>query len=265
MRISAFIILLYFCSNLFSQGDFSGGYVGMNIGGYFANKNTAQMYSGGSNFSLFGVEWAFNNPFYKPDIDNYFQYPYDIVELPQDMTYRPALDFGFVAGYNKDNSAGVFIEANVSQINIQDAFVVQINNPNNTNPGGLYESVLIFGEEQRLNINLGGKFEVFEKNGLQGFIPLYANINAIKLSKNYFVLNNRQYPIVHNIQGFTNERPGGMGFGGGSGFGVRYGFNDKISFELNYKIMYSKITMIKSIGFIEWGIQQAIGVSILWG
>ena len=211
------LTVLYSLPNL-AQGE-KGGYIGLNGGAFFANKNTAMMYSGGNNFSIYGIEWAFQNQYYKPDLDNYFQYPYEIVELPEGMTYRPSLDLGIIAGFNMDESAGLFIEMNVAQLKVQDVFVVEINNPNNTNPGDQYEQIPIFGEEQRLNINAGLRFRVFENNGLTGFVPLYLNVNAVQLKRNYVYINNRQYNIVPNIQGYTVDMPGGTGVGGGSGFG----------------------------------------------
>ena len=265
MKLLTSITLAFISLTTISQTDFTGGFIGVNGGAYFANKNTAMMYSGGNQFSVYGIEWAFQNQYYKPDLDNYFQYPYEIAELPEGMTYRPSLDIGLIMGYNMDNSAAVFLEANIAQLKIQDVFVVEINNPNNTSPSAQYEQIPIFGEEQRLNINAGFRFGVFEKNGLNGFVPIYGNINAVQLKRNYFVINNRQYPIVHNIQGYTNERPGGAGYGAGTGFGMRYGINDNIILEANYNIMYSKITMLKSAGFQEWGLQHGIGIRVIWG
>lgn len=227
------------------------------------------MYSGGSNFSIYGIEWAFDHPNYKTDFDNYFQYPYEIVELPQDMSYRASIEIGGIVGYRVDNSLEVFAEANFGMLRVQDVFVVEIQNPNSTTVDYPLEQLPVFGEEQRLNFNLGARFSVFENNGLVGYLPLFGNFNSVKVERNYFIVNNREYNIVHNIQGITNQKPGGNGFGGGTGFGVKYRLNDRILLDASYNAHYSKVTMIRETAtqseFSIWGLHHSVLFRVLWG
>ncbi|WP_258541436.1 hypothetical protein [Parvicella tangerina] len=265
--LQSFLVLLISVSGV-AQDD-SGIFFGVNLGAHIANKKTAIMYSGGSNFSLYGIEWAFDHPNYKPDFDNYFQYPYEIVELPQDMTYRPSLEIGGIIGYSVDQSLDIFLEANVGMLKVQDVFVVEIQDPTSTSVDYPLEQFPVFGEEQRLNINAGLRFTVFENNGVIGYLPLFGNFNSVKIERNYFVVNNREYNIVHNIQGITNERPGGTGFGGGSGFGFKYRLSDQIILDASYNAHYTKVTMIKESSirpeFSEWGLHHSVLLRILWG
>ncbi len=262
-------VLICFLSLVSLGQDGSGVFFGVNIGAHVANKKTAMMYSGGSNFSLYGIEWAFEHPNYKPDFDNYFQYPYEIVELPEGMTYRPSLEIGGILGYSVDQSLDFFVEANFGMLKIQDVFVVEIQDPNSNTVDYPLEQFPVFGEEQRLNINAGLRLTIFENNGLIGYLPLFGNFNSVQVERNYFVVNNREYNIVHNIQGITNERPGGSGFGGGSGLGVKYGLTDKIILDASYNAHFSKITMIKESStrpeFSAWGIHHSVLLRILWG
>jgi hypothetical protein len=249
--------------------DESGVFFGVNVGAHVANKKTAMMYSGGSNFSLYGIEWAMSHPSYKPDFDTYFEYPYEIVELPEGMTYRPSIEIGGILGYSVDNSLDLFVEANFGMLKIQDVFVVEIQNPNTNTVDYPLEQLPVFGEEQRLNINAGLRLSVFDKNGVLGYLPLFVNFNSVQVERNYFVVNNRQYNIVHNIQGITNERPGGSGYGGGSGLGIKYRMTDRIIFDASYNAHFSKVTMIKESSiqpeFSAWGLHHSILFRVLWG
>lgn len=266
----SFIAVFIICLSIlgFSQEE-PGFFMGINAGGYKANKNTAMMYSGGSNFSLYGIEWAFSYPNYKRDFDNYFQYPYSIVELPEGMTYLTSLEIGGIIGYRVDQSLDVYLEANVGKLKVQDVFVVEVQNPNTGSVNYPLEQYPVFGEEQRLNINFGGRFTLFEQQGIIGYLPLFLNFNSVKVAKNYFVVNNKQYNIVHNIQGITNQQPGGIGYGGGSGFGVKYRLTDQIILDASYNGIYSKITMIRESAtqpeFSAWGLHHSILLRVIWG
>lgn len=252
----------------FSQ-DESKVFFGVNIGSHIASKKTAMMYSGGSNFSLYGIEWAFSHPYYKPDFDTYFEYPYTIVELPIGMTYRASVEVGGIIGYHVDNSLEVYAEANIGMLKVQDVFVVEIQNPNTNTVNYPLEQLPVFGEEQRLNLNFGARFTLFENNGVFGYLPLFGNFNNVKVERNYFVVNNREYNLVHNIQGITNERPGGSGYGAGSGLGIKYRLSDKFLIDASYNAIYSKVTMIKESSvqpeFSTWGLHHSVLLRILWG
>ncbi|MCB9196008.1 MAG: hypothetical protein H6600_08575 [Flavobacteriales bacterium] len=268
-RTILFILAFISISNIHSQEDESGFFFGVNIGSFMANKNTAMMYSGGSNYSLYGIEWAFQNPNYKPDLDNYFQYPYSIVELPQGMTYRPSVEIGGIIGYHVDESVALYAEANVGKLKVQDVFVVEIDNPNTNSVQKPLEQFPIYGEEQRLNFNGGARFTVFKQNGVLGYLPLFGNFNSVKLERNYFIVNNKIYNIVHNLQGITNNRPGGVGYGFGTGLGFKYRISDKILVDACYSGVYAKVTMIRESStqsaFTAWGLHHSILFRILWG
>lgn len=263
------VAIISFNSNSFRAQEESGVFFGVNVGSHIASKKTAMMYSGGSNFSNYGIEWAFQNPYYKTDFDNYFQYPYEIVELPIGMTYRPSIEIGGILGYRVDQSLDFFVEANFGMLKVQDVFVVEIRNPNTNTVNYPLEQFPVFGEEQRLNINGGVRISIFENNGVVGYLPLFGNFNSVKLERNYFVVNNKQYNIVHNVQGITNNRPGGTGYGAGSGLGIKYQFADQFILDASYNAIYSKVTMIRETdtqpAFAEWGIHHSILLKIIWG
>jgi hypothetical protein len=240
----------------------SGVFVGLGAGAHMANKKTAMMYSGGSNFTAFGISNIFSNPQIKPELDSYFQYDYSIVELPEGMRYRPSVEVGAMAGYRTETGTVFYLESNFSNLRIEDVFVVEVKNPNT---GGQYplEQIPLFGFERRVNINAGFQVNIAESGGAQVYWPLFANMNSVRVDKNYFVINNKQYFISHVVPGFPNQKPGGMGFGGGSGLGVRYPIDSRITADFSYNLLYSRIRMTEQ--FREWGVHHSVMVKIIWG
>lgn len=267
-KIISIIFTFLLFSGYLAQSE-SGVFFGVNAGAHIANKKTAIMYSGGSNFSMYGIEWAFDYPNYKRDFDAYFQYPYEIVELPEGMTYRPSLEIGGILGYSVDNSLDVFVEANFGMLKVQDVFVVEIQDPNTGSVNYPLEQFPVFGEEQRLNLNLGARFSIFQNEVVTGYLPLFGNFNSVKVERNYFIVNNKQYNIIHSIPGITNQRPGGNGFGGGSGLGIKYLLTERITLDFSYNAIYSKVTMIRESStqpaFSVWGLHHSVLLRVLWG
>lgn len=256
------LVSLFTFSSIFSQ-ESGSVFVGINVGGFFANKNTAVLYTGADAFSNYGVEDLFSNTINKPIFDNYFQYPYAIVELPQTWKYRPALDIGGHFGIHLDGENALYVDVNFSSLDFENFFTVAIEDPNNQSPDPTYEQIALFGEEKRMNINLGLQLSLYQEKGLNAYFSLFGNLNSTRLEKNYFVVNGRQYFINHVLIGQPNVKPGGVGLGGGAGLGVKYKFNDKFTFDLAYSLYYSKTKMKED--FAPWGVHNGITFRIIWG
>ena len=243
--------------------DKKGLFMSLGFGSYFANSNTAVIYDGVSKYSLIGIGYYFTMEPFRTQFEEYFKYPYEIVELPQNMKYRPGRDVSWQLGYRFEDGSAFYAEANFAQLNIQDVFVIAIDDPNRKSPEKLLQQIPVFGKEQRLNINTGFHIPFIHEKGFTAYIPLFANINSTKLESNYFVINNQQYQIVHNFQGVTNTRIGGMGFGGGSGVGVKMKFNKSFSMDVGYNLIYSRIRMTEELR--PFGVHQSILAKIVWG
>ncbi len=242
--------------------------LGVNGGAYLANKKTAMLYSGFNPAVNFGVERLFNNSFFRTQyLDNYFKYNYEIVEVPTEMKYRPSIEYGATIGYRIDESMTFYGEVNFAQLKTQDIFVVKVDDPS---PQAVqqfrYENIPIFGEEQRLNVNIGLQVGLFSENNIEIFMPFLGNFNSMKFGKNYFVINGRQH-FMH--QAFTNQpnyyiiKIGGAGYGGGSGLGVRYLIQDKFTLELTYNALYTKTKVLDT--FNEFGLNHNVLLKIIWG
>ena len=257
------LILPFINSYTSAQSDDEGFYAGINFGGFFANKKSARMYVGDAGFSSYGVENLFANIYNKPIFDDYFQYPYQITEFSQTWGYKPALDIGGHIGIKMGEGNSMYLDANFSTVAFENFFTLAIEDPNNQSPDPTYEQIPLFGEEKRMNINLGLQFSLYNENKVNAYFALFGNLNSVRLEKNYFVVNGRQYFITHVVPGQPNVKPGGIGFGGGSGLGVKYKFNDKFTFDLTYSLYYTKINMDENIP--PWGIHNGITFRVIWG
>ncbi len=280
---------------IFSIYNFSIGqedqrfFLGVNVGGHFANKNTSMKYSGFSVNTL-GVEWHFNNPLNQQKLNEFFDgLPYridqtDLNDLPNRMRYLPSLEIGGIAGIWLNDGVALYLEANVAQLRTQNVFVVEVTPSANTSniESDIYRQIPVFGKEERLNMNLGLKFELYENNGLKVFLPLFVNFNTVKLKENYFILEKNglidRYEILHNSQNILQsggniisnnniQPPGGSGFGFGSGLSVSYPLMDHISLELNYNLIYSKVTVDRFLDppFAFRGIHHNALLRVIWG
>ena len=233
--------------------------LGINVGGYSANKNTAGLYKG--DVTTYNIFTIFNNPNYKPVFDNYFQYPYEIVETPLNSKYRVGLEIGGHIGI-KNEFGELFAEINFADISVQEFFIVAVDDPNNLSPDPTYEPIPLFGEEQRTNINVGYSYDLYNEDGITVSFPFFAQITNARLQKNYFVINNQQYNIFHGVAGQTNTNPRGTSFGGGAGLTGAIKFNDQFSFLVGYYAQYSKIKLREDLQ--PFGLHHSIFARIIW-
>lgn len=273
-----FFSFIFFILKPYTQepNEDEGGNVffGLNIGGYKSNGKTAVIYNG--NVTTYGVNYFFQNSFVKPELDLYFKYNYRIESFadPSKMKYRNTLNIGGHGGIKLNENISIYADVNLLKLKVEDFFTVAINNPNDYSViGDKYEQIPIFGEESRTNINIGVQSSFYNKDDVSAYINVFGNVNNSKLEKNYFVINNKVYTIIHNaiangsVNGQVNLQqrvpPGGVGYGGGLGLGAKYKFNSKFTFDINYYTIYKRTRMNENLK--PFGINHALVGRIIWG
>lgn len=273
MKIKLLYILLIYCNFLFAQKNNDSGigdnevktplfFGGINIGGLFPNNKTALIYTGANSITPYGIDYILNTPQYKTTFDTYFKFPYSVAELPQDPSYKAALNIGIHAGINVGKMAAIFVDVNTSQLKYEQVFSMEINDPNNQSPGGIFEQLPIIGEEKRFNLNLGTQLSLYNDSESNLYWSVFGNFNAVKLQKNYILINNIQYNILHTSNLQTNSQPGGIGYGVGSGIGFKYQIVQNIFIDFTYNLYYSKINMNENLQ--SFGIQNELIFRLLW-
>ena len=258
------IYYLFLITPIFSFGQQKSELVlGINGGGYFANKNTALIYGG--NYTNYNVESIFNNINYIPTFEQFFQYPYSIYDIPNDIKYSIGTEIGFHIGKQKRKTK-YYIDFNFADINVQDFITIAIENQSVTQSlEPEYFPVSINGKEKRNMINLGITKTIYEESNLSILTPIFLQILEMRLKENYIVVNNQQYNIIHNSSTQNNQSqvnsPGGYGLGFGSGLLFNYFINKDLSIDFGYHIQYSKTNFSEQLN--EWGVQQSLFARVI--
>src|SRR5690606_20476047 len=146
-----------------------GLYVGLNLGFYFANKNTARIYNGCgyqrdgliiSNFSQSWLNQAINGNIETQrrtteamEVDP-GEWEFSEYDMPVNMTYRPSFMFGIHLRYMFNSDFGVFTEINGTFPVTVGQFTI-LDKRTSNNPGEMRRKFIIRGEEQRMFINVG--------------------------------------------------------------------------------------------------------------
>lgn len=258
---SVILFLLIIPSLVFSQNNKLT--FGLNIGGFQANKKTSVIYKG--DVTAIDIEhYLYNtNSIYQNTFITYFKYPYTVVETPLNSSYRISLEIGAHLGI-KDNTGETFLDINFANLDYQQYFTVAIDDPNNQNVEPTYEALPIYGEEKRLNINFGYSYNLYQEDeNIIIRLPFFTQINSARLERNYFVINNQQYNIIHTSYSSAERNPGGIGYGIGTGLTSTLKFNDKFSFALGYYAIFSKIKMNENLQ--PWGLHHSFFTRIIWG
>jgi len=238
---------------------FSYGFI---IGGYFANSNSALIYNGSPSSTAFGVSHIFNQPFNRQTFDNYFQFPYEIVEYPIESRYQTTVELGVHLNYRITRLISAFIELNAVVLDYENFFTVAIDDPNNRTPGPDFQQLPIIGEERRFNLNLGTQVCYYEENGTNAYLSFFGNVNDTEMQRNYIVVDNINYEIFHQTDNNIEPRPGGIGFGLGGGTGLKFHFTDHLIGDLYYNLSYTKAYFTED--FQPFGFNHGIGIRILW-
>jgi hypothetical protein len=275
---ASFLVLFFFCNSILhaQDGDWtdekkdwadekespSKFFVGINAGALFVNNNTAKLYTGKSDITSWGIEYILSVPNYKLILDDYFQHPYYISEYPLNPSYKTAFNIGLHAGVNLGEGSALFIDINSANINYEQSFTIAIEDPNTQSIEPTYEQIPIIGKEKRFNLNLGTQLSLFHKNNTIIYWSFFGNFNSIKFERNYFVINNRDYEIIHSNSQLTTPEPGGIGYGAGTGLGLKYKLTERIITDFTYNLYYTKTKMNDNIqGF---GIQHGILFRLIW-
>lgn len=240
---------------------------GINFGAHFANRNTAEIYSGRPNITTFGVEHVlFEQQFFRQEIDAYFNNNlFTVEEYPIEERYRVASEIGFHVDYSigEQKQNAIFLDFNIAQLRYEQFFTVGIDDPLNQSPEPLrFEQVPIFGEENRFYLNLGVQLSLYADEQSNAYFSLFGSLNNTQMRRNYFVLGEREYDIFHIAIDRPNQRLGGVGYGGGTGLGYKFELMEHLDADIYYNLYYVQNNFKDD--FQPFGFHNAIGLRIIW-
>ena len=234
--------------------------VGVNFGGFVANSNTAGLYKG--DVTAYNVNSIFSNPNYQSYFDDYFQYDWQIDEIPLAMKYNPGLEIGLHLGKQMENIK-YYVDFNFAQLTLEDFVIVAVSDPNNQSVNQYtYQPIPIFGEENRTFINAGIVTNIYNEKEFHIGLPIFAQFNSTKFVNNYIAVNNQPYSIIHSPSNQPSTVPGGFAFGVGSGLLITFALNKQINFTAGYHAQYSKTNINTQLA--PWGLQHSIFGRLVW-
>jgi len=254
-------------------------FFGLNLGGYFANKNTAGFYNGTTTYdggiTGYGLPYIFSgsNVYYQQQLAEQFQYPYalGIDYAPVRMRYKPGISIGGHIGLKLSDNIAMVADLDIVNLKLADVFIIEVDDPNNNQIGPTYTVHPIIGEEKRLNMNLGWQVYLSKQNNTISYWSFGVNATRTKFVDNEVIIGTMQPIRVVDPLWYQNGgvKPGGFGLGGFSGFGVKWKFNDDYIFDFGGKVYYTTINLshpsVKDPDDMIPGLQSAIYLRIIRG
>jgi hypothetical protein len=255
---------------------------GINMGMYFANKETVGFYNGlPENENR--IQWVLNNKYWYDDIrqqlnsHNIIKNPDDVYSVWQgdydawraeygvpegdttkwwiyypDLKFNSTISVGFYAKYNFNNSTGIFLQSNYVKLKTTGVFQMTIDSINNVaNPS--LRTGYIWGTQEQVTIDIGiskfwpvGKItHIFVETGFQ--------MNSTRALENKIQIGNLEYSLV-NQYGDGSYVPnsnmtaydiyqGGIGFGIFLAGGVKFIVSESVSIDPGIQFNYKKINL----------------------
>lgn len=248
-------------NDLWEFPERSGLVFGINIGGYFANKGSANFYNGTATWDINDVqaqmysieERLFLNDQVVQQVTNLiaaeaYTIPFD--SPPAAMRYNPSLSVGFRLGYRFNNENGIFLDANFTSLKAADKFTLVTNlipNPaEGTSDTRLYN---IIGEEDRMSICLGYRAGIVINEMMNWYVEGGGTMLATRVNENYLEIEGTTFDLMigaqfgPNFLNTPNSNLTAVGFGFYAGTGVEAFFDEKYEIDLGLRMMRDQVTL----------------------
>jgi hypothetical protein len=242
---------------------------GLNLGSYFANARTANVYNGSGPFEGFINDAAMVRWYSIPErigMDGPFALSNDVREIqtfyntqsywfnadfaPINMRYNPAMYVGLNMKWNFNRFAAIIMNMNATKLKAVGQFTMQITPSSQNNQFNSGTQLLsVAGEEQRFNINLGYRQGWMMGDMSNFFVQVGGSMLGTKWMENYALVANRQFDLITQsfVAGQTpmSANPNtGIGFGAFIETGIefwvgKYSFDLGIGFSRDKVIIYT--------------------------
>lgn len=243
--------------------------VGLFVGSYFANKYSANTYSG-YGFDVDGNRKSFLNSFMYQKIKNEYgggygqydqiaqalgvdqkQWEFTEADMPVNMHYRPAILIGLNVKLPLDRHDAFIFNLNGSKINVEGNFTISTLGPLNPNPGNRnnVRTFVITGREQRLLFQFGyqklfgsdEKLNFVGEVGVNGTLAKFDQnriyINDLSIDLTYY-WNQTLYPAPP-----PTRRPVGFGLGAFGSLGLNIDNGSRFIVQILYTLSHEKVNI----------------------
>ena len=237
--------------------------IGLNIGSYFANAKTANVYNGKGPFDGYlneatqirwysiperigeGGDFSFdqNTVNVIKDYYNTSTYSFKSDYAPTNMRYNPAMYVGLNLKWNFNRYAALIMNVNGTKLKAVGQFTMQVVGSSiNSAPNSQGIQLLtVAGEEQRFNMNLGYRQGWMMGDMSNFFVQVGGSMLGTRWMRNYVLVADRQFDLISQnfVQGqqpLSATPTTGIGFGAFIQTGVefwigRYSFDIGIGFS----------------------------------
>lgn len=248
------------------EDSISGLTFGLNLGSYFANGRTANVYNGGGPFAGFindaamirwysiperiGMDGAFqNDPNTVNVIKDFYNtqnYGFNSDYASSNMRYNPAMCVGLNLKWNFNRYAAIIMNMNAMKLKAVGQFTMQVTPSSQNNQFNSGTQLLsVAGEEQRFNLNLGYRQGWMMGDMSNFFVQVGGSMLGTKWMENYALVANRQFDLI--TQGFVAGQQSlatipntGVGFGAYIETGIEFWIG-KYSFDLGVGFSRDKV------------------------
>lgn len=224
---------------------------GLNFGGYFANKYSANFYNG-SPGNINNLNFLMSNTYTYREIKTALGLSEsDVIEIPADgyamnMHYNVAFSGGLFVRINLSRKNSFFLQANYVQLRAADVVTIKVNPTSYLT----FDNILlepVIGKEGRVMIDLGYQRSFPLKSRINLFIQAGLTMCYTQVIKSIFVAQTTEFNLV-NMYGDQGYQPGNnqmftvnqnaFGFGGYLGVGAGIPLTDMFGIEPGFFMHY---------------------------
>ncbi|MBL7936065.1 MAG: hypothetical protein JNM51_09700 [Bacteroidia bacterium] len=309
--IIGFVILVFSSFNLMAQDTESeendttthafvkhkGFHLGLYVGAFWANKNTAYIYDG-FGFDQNGQRNTFSNSILYNQIVNVYgggnggtdyiaqllnvnsgDWYFNEADMPNNLRYTTTYLVGLNTRYQINKKASITLNINGSKLLVNGKFTISSSSTNNGFNNGVSSQArinqfTIVGAEQRLMFQLGYQRIIGKNEKLNFLLEGGLNIIMAKAQKNQAILNSDvnsgQNNITIDLMSVYNQAPYnfysakyliGVGIGAFGAIGINLNINPKYTVQILYNPSYDRV----GLGYEpKFKLQHGVGLRVYY-
>lgn len=259
-----------------------GFHLGVIIGAYWANRNTAYLYDG-YGYDIYGQRNSFVNSVLRDQVVNVYgggnggvdyiaqllnvnpgDWTFTESDMPVNLRYTTTYIVGLNTRYRIDKKSAILLNINGTKLNVNGKFTITALNTtgagnglgNGFNNTPRINQFAIVGSEQRLMFQFGYQRLLGKNKRLNFLVEAGMNIIMSKAQKNQAVFtsdfnggaNNFTIDLMNVYRQsqyyyYSVKYFTGVGIGAFAGLGINFNINPKYSIQLLYNPSYDRITL----------------------
>ena len=226
---------------------------GINVGGYFANKYSANYYNGTPE-NINDVAFVMSNIYWYDAIKLALDAADTVVVLgyPTNMHYQVAITAGVYLRFNFNRKNGIFLQANYTQLRAEDVVTMEVD-PTTYLTLPDIRQIPIAGREERAMLDIGFQRSFLTKSKIYFFLNGGVIMSYNHVIKSVLVVAGQEYNLI-NVYGSNGYIPNSnsqvfnisqnaIGYGLAIGGGVGLPLSDMFALEPGVTMQYYPVNL----------------------